>query len=295
MGNNTYVLPKDIQGLLLAFLSVFVFSWTLPASKMAVGELGGWGLGLSRSLLAGSLALLVLLIRQVPFPARTHWKSLVVVALSAVGFAVSVAMAMRDVPSIHAAVVIAVIPVATSLIAVARMRERPTWRFWIGLAAGSSTVVLFLTTQTGTGMHIHQADLWLIASLLCSAITYVEGGKLASSMPGWQVISWMLVFTLPAILPMALYWWMHQPQPLHLGLQAWMAVLYVSVFSAYLGFFPWYHSFSLIGISRASSVQLLQPLLTFTWGALFLGEHLTQGILVAGFLVLGSSFLCWKR
>lgn len=292
---RSQVLSKELYGILLAFLGVLIFSWTLPASRFAAPEMGGLAVGVFRNLIGAAVALVVLLIAKEKFPARQHWKSIILATIGTVGFGTSVAIAMKDVPSAHGAVVIAVIPLTTALLAVLRARERPPLNFWIGIVIGCSTVVTFLISQNGGSLKLHPADLWLLAALVFSAFTYVEGAKVTRHMPGWKVVSWILVFTLPVILPASIYLLIQNPHILSLTPTAWGGLLYVALFSAYLGFFPWYHSFTLVGISRAGVIQLLQPLMTFVWGALFLGEQLTPAILIAGAVVLGSTVLCWKK
>ena len=289
------MLSKEATGMLLAFLGVLIFSWTLPASRLAAPEIGGFAVGIFRNLIGGAVASVVLLLAREKFPARQHWKSIVLATIGTVGFGTSVAIAMKDVPAAHGAVVIAVIPLTTALLAVLRTRERPPLNFWIGILIGCATVVTFLISQNGGKLQIHPADLWLLAALVFSAFTYVEGAKVTRHMAGWKVVSWILVFTLPFILPMSLYLLVQNPHAMSMSSTAWGGLLYVSLFSAYLGFFPWYHSFTLVGISRAGVIQLLQPLMTFVWGALFLGEHLSPSILIAGTVVLASTVLCWKK
>jgi drug/metabolite transporter (DMT)-like permease len=53
-----------------------------------------------------------------------------------------------------------------------------------------------------------------------------------------------------------------------------------------LGFFAWYRGLALGGIARISQLQLLQPLLTIGWAALFLGESLTLATGLTAVLVV---------
>ncbi|MFG3555679.1 EamA family transporter [Micromonospora sp. NPDC047557] len=45
--------------------------------------------------------------------------------------------------------------------------------------------------------------------------------------------------------------------------------------SQFGGFVVWYRGMGLIGVARASQLQLAQPLLTLVWAVLLLGEHLS--------------------
>ncbi|MGK4218585.1 EamA family transporter [Kocuria marina] len=51
-------------------------------------------------------------------------------------------------------------------------------------------------------------------------------------------------------------------------------LLYIAAASQFLGFVVWYRGMALMGIARASQLQLMQPLLTLVWTVLLLGEPL---------------------
>ena len=96
-------------------------------------------------------------------------------------------------------------------------------------------------------------------------------------MPGWEVISWALVVALPVSLPAAA---LTMPADVtHIGLKPWLALLYVALFSQWIGFFAWNAGMAIGGIARVSQVQLLQPFITFALAALFNGETITLQIL----------------
>jgi drug/metabolite transporter (DMT)-like permease len=56
----------------------------------------------------------------------------------------------------------------------------------------------------------------------------------------------------------------------------------------FLGFFAWYAGLARGGVAKVGQVQLLQPLLTFLWAGLILGEHVGAGTVVAATGVLAS-------
>jgi len=75
---------------------------------------------------------------------------------------------------------------------------------------------------------------------------------------------------------------------LHAEPVAWLGLAYVSVVSMFLGFFAWYAGLARGGVARVGQVQLLQPLLTFLWAGLVLGEHVGAGTVLAATGVLAS-------
>lgn len=52
------------------------------------------------------------------------------------------------------------------------------------------------------------------------------------------------------------------------------------------GFVVWYRGMALIGVPRASQLQLAQPLLTLCWAVLLMGETLTPAVPVAALAVM---------
>jgi drug/metabolite transporter (DMT)-like permease len=154
--------------------------------------------------------------------------------------------------------------------------ERPKPLFWIASVLGAALVVAFAMRQGGGTLST--GDLLLFASVAVSAIGYAYSGRLTAQMPGWEVISWVLVIALPVSLPAAA---LTLPADLtHIALKPWLALLYVAVFSQWIGFFAWNAGMAMGGIARVSQVQLLQPFITFALAAFFNGETITPQILL---------------
>lgn len=262
---------------------VLCFSFTLPATDLAVPAFGGVVVGLGRAIIAAGLAGLVLAIRRDPLPPRYTWPGLLLVAAGVViGFPLFSALALQGTSVAHGAIITGLLPAATAIGGVLRAKERPHFLFWLSCLAGTLAVLLFVILQ-GAG-HLQPGDGWMLAAVAAGAIGYTEGGRLARDFGGSRVICWALVLAAP-VLVFPVGW-----EIIHHGMQgspsAWLGLGYVSVFSMFLGFFAWYRGLALGGIARISQLQLLQPLLTIAWAALFLGESLTLATGLTAILVL---------
>jgi len=267
------------SGITLGGLGILGFSFSLPATKLAVEGLDPWFVAFGRAVAAAALAALVLAAVRAPRPTRAQLRSLVVVALGVVlGFPLFTSLALEDRTSAHAAVVIAVLPIATALFAVARAGERPSPRFWLAALAGAATVLLF-AISAGAGA-LRTSDLYLLAAVVLCGLGYAEGGMLARTLGGARTICWALLVALPVTLPVALVAGVDPGA----GTTAWLGFAYVSVVSMFLGFFAWYAGLARGGVARVGQVQLAQPVLTLGWAALVLGEPV--GLLTAGAAVL---------
>ncbi|MFJ9021303.1 DMT family transporter [Streptomyces sp. NPDC102259] len=259
-------------GTLLAALGVVAFSLTFPATAWGLEGFGPWSLVAVRSVLAALIAGGCLLALRVPPPARRHWAGLAVVAAGVVvGFPLLTTLALRTSTTAHAAVVVGLLPLTTALLSALRMGTRPSRTFWAAALAGAAAVVAFTVQQSGGALTT--ADLYLFGALLVCAAGYTEGGRLARVMPGWQVIGWALVFCLPLTVPGAALALTHEPAQLTAHSVA--GLLWVAAGSQFLGLVVWYRGMAIIGIPKASQLQLAQPLLTLVWSVLLLGEHLT--------------------
>jgi drug/metabolite transporter (DMT)-like permease len=241
--------------------------------------------GLGRAVVAGVLAALVLVVTRAPFPGWSQVPRLALVALGViVGFPLFSAWALRHVPAAHGAVVVGLLPLATALAGAWLAHERPTRRFWASAVFGSAVVVAFALWQGGGKPH--PADALLLLAVAAAAIGYAEGGRLARTLGGWQVICWALVFAAPVLAIPA--WWAIDERLATAPAAAWIGFAYVSVVSMFLGFFAWYRGLAMGGIAAVGQVQLLQPFLTILASALLLGERIDAATIVAAAMVIAS-------
>src|ERR1700761_1510374 len=278
-------ISRERLGLLLGFVGMAIFGGTLPATRIAVSAIDPVALTAMRTAIAGlcSLALLIALRRK--FPPRHLWLQLAVASVCVVIlFPFLMALAVQTVDASHGGVVMGALPIATALVAVLITHERPKPLFWIASIAGAALVVAFALRQGGGAFSA--GDLLLFAAVAMSAIGYTFSGRLTAEMPGWEVISWVLVIALPISLPLTVFTW-----PADIGdvpLKPWLALLYVALVSQWIGFFAWNAGMAIGGIARVSQVQLLQPFVTFALAAMFNGETITLQILLFAAAVVAT-------
>jgi drug/metabolite transporter (DMT)-like permease len=270
--------------LFLGFLGVLAFSFTLPATRVAVEELDPVFVGIGREAFAAILAGMMLLATRAPLPTRGQLRRLAIVASGVVfGWPLFSALALQGLTSAHSAVVVGILPAATAVAAVLRAGEHPTRGFWLASLAGLASVLVFAATQ---GAGVSWGDIQILVAVALSAIGYAEGGALAREMGGWRVICWAVFLSAPLTVPIALI--AALGSGLHAGDDAWLGFAYVSVISALFGFIPWYAGLARGGVAKIGQIQLLQPLLTLVWSALLLDEHIGAATIVASFAVLAS-------
>ena len=282
---------KESKGMLIGFVGILIFSLTLPVSKIAVLSFDPYFIAFGRACLAGLVALAYLAYTKALLPRKTDVLKFIVIALGVVfGFPIFTTVAMKEGSSSHGAVILGMMPLATTVIGVLRFKERPSIGFWLASLLGAGLVVVYaLLKSDGSFTYI---DGLLVLGGICACIGYVEGGELSRKMNPRAVISWALVISLPINIVMAYF-------TFHAGywsadLVAWTSFVYLSLFPMFLGFFFWYEGLAIGGIARVSQVQLIQPFCTLLAASIFLGDHLTLMNMVFAFLVVSTVILSKK-
>lgn len=272
-------LTPDRLGMALGVLGVACFAVTLPMTRLATGtaaapQLSPWFVTWARAALAGGLSVLFLLITRSPRPQRAQWKPLALAVLgNAIGYPLLLGYALRVVTASHAAVVTALLPLVTAAVAAWVLHQRARLGFWVCAVIGSLLVVVFSllrAQQQGTGFAFEGADLLLVGAVFAASIGYIYGAQVTPVLGAERVICWVCVMTLPLSLPGTLLTW--PPQPV--AASAWGGLVYVGVFSMWMGFFAWYRGLALGGALRVSQTQLLQPFLSILAAVPLLGEPL---------------------
>ena len=274
------------EGLAWAFAGVVMFSFSVPLTKVAVGGFSPYLTATGRAVIAGVVAAGLLAVRRAPRPPAQQLRPLLYTMLGAVfGWPILLALALQRTTSAHVAVIAAFMPLTTALIAVLRTHERVTWQFWAAAGMGTAALVAFALSRGGGSDGDLVADGLVVGAVLASSWCYVEGASITRAMPGWQVISWVVVLALPLTIPIsALLWW--SAGGYHATSAQWASLALLGISSMYLGFFAWYRGLSLAGIARGGQVQQLQALLTLVWSALLLGEHVTAPTVLVALTVI---------
>ena len=269
--------PRDrSRGFALGVLGVAIFALTLPMTRLAVGDASAPQLPplfvtVGRAALAGLLSIAYLRWLGAAWPARRFWRPLAVCALGTVlGFPLCLALALRDVDAMHAAVITGVLPLGTAVAAALWLRQRASFGFWLCAVIGCALVLAFAAYRGHDGLSA--ADGLLLLALACASVGYVAGAQVSAELPAEAVICWVLVISLPFTLPAMLVTWPAETSAVRAS--AWGGLAYVTLFSMWLGFFAWYRGLVLGGVMRVSQVQLLQPFLALLAAVPLLGERL---------------------
>lgn len=272
-------IKDETLGLWLGVLGVAFFAVTLPMTRLATGtheapQLSPWFVTLGRAALAGGLSVVYLLATRSPLPQRHQFKPLGMAVLgNVIGYPLLLGYALRVVDASHAAVITALLPLVTAMVAAWVLHQRARFGFWLCAVAGSLLVVAFSVLragQHGSGFGFEWADLLLVGAVVAASFGYIYGAQITPALGAERVICWVCVMALPFTLPGTLWLWPTQP----VAASAWAGFVYVGVFSMWMGFFAWYRGLALGGALRVSQTQLLQPFLSILAAVPLLGEPL---------------------
>lgn len=284
---------KETKGMLIGFVGILIFSLTLPVTKIAILSFDPYFIAFGRATLAGALALAYLVIFKEPMLAKADIGKLVVIALGVVfGFPIFTTVAMAYGSSSHGAVILGMMPLASTVIGAIRFGERPSVGFWMVSLLGAALVVTYALLKSSGSFTL--VDVLLVLGGICACIGYVEGGELSRKMNPRAVISWALVISLPANIVFS--YLTFDSAYLNVGTFAWSIFVYLSLFPMFLGFFFWYEGLAIGGIARVSQVQLIQPFCTLIVASILLGDSLTWtnvvfAVLVVSTVILGKRML----
>lgn len=268
---------NSLQGWVNGFLGILIFSGSLPATRIAVLELDPVFLTVLRASIAGTLALMLLVLLKEKPPQRHQILPLIVVALGVViGFPLMTALALQHVTSAHSIVFLGLLPLTTAIFGVIRAGERPGAAFWVFSIIGSMLVVGFALSHSLEVSVV--GDAWMLAAILACGLGYAEGAKLSRTLGGWQVISMALVLSLPFMVFASLIFMPHSMK--NISAPTWISLFYVSLFSMLIGFIFWYRGLAQGGIASVGQLQLLQPFFGLALAAGLLHEEVSEGMLL---------------
>jgi drug/metabolite transporter (DMT)-like permease len=276
-------MDRTTEGWGSGLLGVIIFSGSLPATRVAVGDFSPMFLTSARAVIAALLAAACLLALRPTRPLRGDVFPLSIVAIGVViGFPLLTAFALQRITAAHSIVFIGLLPLATAMFGVLRGAERPKLTFWFFAVLGAGTVSGFALSRSDGRLSI--GDFLMLAAILLCGLGYAEGATLSRRLGGWQVISWALLLSLPV---MAVITFFTLPISWEgIGAPAWISLAYVSIFSMLVGFIFWYRGLALGGIAGVGQLQLLQPFFGLSLAAALLHEPVAWTMIVCTVVVV---------
>lgn len=275
------------MNILAGILSIFLFSLTVPLTRLAALETSPEAIIFIR-LIGASVVCLVVAIADGWIPPRKIWCGILCTSLgSVIGFASFTAYAMKEIPSGHAAVALAAMPIVTAIYSVLRDGLNPGRKFWFFALTGTFLSFSFFFFMNVTDLLF--GDVLLIMAVFSAAFGYVEGGRLSREFGGRRVMSWAILATLPLTIPLAIYYFSTTSVSLvGLSTNAWLALTYLALVSQSTSMFLWFRVLAIGPMEKIAMIQLLQPFFTLLAAIIILNET----VLWTTWIIAGLVALC---
>ncbi|PKQ19544.1 MAG: hypothetical protein CVT66_09500 [Actinobacteria bacterium HGW-Actinobacteria-6] len=279
----------------VALVVMVVWGGTPLFSKVAAEQIDPLLVGILRTVLAGCLALPLALFRRQGLPSDVRGRQLLVFSGFAafIAFPLMYTVGQHATSALHGALILATLPVFTSLFGTLVERRRVS-RMWIVgciLALSSEAIVIvWRTAGTSSGSSL-PGDLTVLASACVCAMGYVAGARL--SQRGYSAVPttlWGVSFSAVLLLPL-MAWSLARTGIPHAGYAAWASLFVLALLTSVLGYIAWYWALAKGGISRIASIQFTQPLFGIALVALVLGERPAPSTAVAAVGILLGAWL----
>ncbi|NTU70857.1 MAG: DMT family transporter [Coriobacteriia bacterium] len=287
---RTHTLP-----ILVALAVMVVWGGTPLFSKVAAAEMDPLLVGVLRTVLAACLAVPVALFMRLALPTDRRGKQLLLFSGAAafIAFPLLFTIGQHRTSALHGALVLATLPVFTSLFGtiVERRRVSKTWALGCAIALASEAVVIVWRQPGASGGGDMRADLIVLASSVICALGYVAGARLSQrGYPALSTTLWGVSLSAVPLLPL-LAWLLIRGGLPSAGAAAWSSVLVLALLTSVVGYIAWYWALAAGGIGRIASIQFTQPLFGVALAALILGERPAPVTAVAGAGILIGAWL----
>jgi drug/metabolite transporter (DMT)-like permease len=283
-----------------AAAALMLWSGTPIANKIAVATIDPATAGPLRSMLAGLVALVLARAMQLPFPKTPRERGLLIVS-GVAGFVIWPLLASIGIgftTASRAALIIALIPVATGLIAGAFERRVPLRSWWTGTSVALAGIALLIVFRDGASLAADRAgvfgDLVLLVGVAFCGLGYVAGGRLTPLIGTRATTFWGLGMSTVVLMPMVV---LLAPRTDWSAVTSagWASVAYMTLCSSLLGYAAWFWALGHGGITRISALQLSQPILTIAIAATWLSEPITWPLVAAAAVILAGTWLVQRR
>lgn len=224
---------------------------------------------------------------------KKNWKRTFFIGLlnSGIPFA-CFSFALLSITTGLSAIMNATVPMFGALVAWLWLKDKPNVSRALGLLIGFAGVALLASGKAGFKPGVAAAAsgwavLACLVATLCYAVAasftrrYLNGLPPLVTATGSQIGA-----TLGLALP-ALWFWPAQPP----GLTAWLALLAAGVACTGVAYILYFRLIENVGPARALAVTFLVPVFALAYGMLFLGEAVTQWMIVCGAVILSGTAL----
>jgi drug/metabolite transporter (DMT)-like permease len=276
---KVWVLP------VLVALTILSWSSAFPAIRVGLQSFGPVELSLLRFMIATIPAGLYLLFMRPALPTKEEWYRLVPSGVLAVSlYTVFLNLGERTVPAGAASFVISTGPLFTALLAGIFLGEKFGIRGWLGSCVAFCGIGLIALGE-GKGGVFNPDALWIVASALCAAISFVLQKPLFKTMSPLTVTAWCIIIGMLALTP---FFTSAFVQAKGGTTASWLALIWLGIVPGALAYAVWTTVLSILPAARATNFLYLVPPTATLFGFLLLGELPSSMALIGGLISLAG-------
>lgn len=287
---NSTVQLKAYFALILA---VLFWGISYVGTKFALGGFSPLVLAFLRFAFAGLLFALVLFFRGWPKCPWSFHKRMIGIAIFLPGlYFIFENYGIKYTTATKASMIIAMVPVAVSLLSVFLLGEKLTVRRLSSLVL-SLGGVYFLLLYGGAGGSILQlalGDLLMFGAVFTAAAYMLMTRNLCSEYDPLLVTAYQMIYGALFFTPFFL-WQFSATSWLNISFQQWLALSVLALLSTVGAFLTYNYALKSVAASRASLFVNIVPFVTVITSWVLLGERLGGTQLFGGFLVIVAAML----
>lgn len=280
---STTPLPNSTKPLLLAGMTVILWSTGFVFTRIAVTYLSSYSVGLLRYFSASVVLILIGFYKKIGLP---RWKDIpLFVVLGALGFSlyqILFNIAMTSITAATASVVMATVPVIAALFASIIFKEKLNSIGWIAVAIEFSGILLL--TLWHREVSLGWGLVWMfVAALSFAAYNLIQRFSTKNYTP-LQSTVYSIVASTILLLPFA------SLTLKELGQAPWqpiVAVVFMGIFPSAIGFMLWSQALSTAKqLGDVTNFMFLTPLLSTLLEIIMIGDFPDPGTLWGGVTIL---------
>jgi len=287
---------SSLKHYLALFLLAAIWSSSFMVIKVTVDTVPPLTMTAARLVIAGLILGCVLIIKGEALPRNPRvWAVCVLLGIfgNALPFTL-ISWGEKEIPSSLAAILMAVMPLATVLLAhFFSQGERATRNRLVGIAVGFSGIVILVGPSALKGLG---SDVLSQVSVACGAISYAISAILVKNMPPSPLLGRSVVVMICAsavMVPAA--FWVDEPLTLAPSMTAIWGTLYLGTLPTAFATLIYFRLIAARGASFFAYINYLIPVMGVIWGALFLSEIISPEAVLALATILIGLFIANYR
>lgn len=283
----------------LMVLASLCWAGAFIAGKYTVSYIPVFTLTFLRFLFAGAVLYSVMKLSHYPYRLeRAHIPVFLQTGIIGMfGYHVLFFTCLKYTTAINSSIIGAMNPIVTVILAFLFLKQKLSKIQISGVVISFAGVFLTITgadPELITGLSANKGDLIMLAAVLCWAVYGIISSRASEKIPPMALTFYSFLVCLVFLIPFVIWEkpWTFLPC---LPAEAWVAVVYMSLFPSVIGYFVQQMSIKEIGPGRTSIFVNLVPVFSVILAVLLLNETLEPVKLLTGGLIIAGVIITQKE